>query len=58
MPAVNSELIGFKTEMIFQFDNEDGRTYGNWYNGVLISILNEKSNHVKVRRNQEYLGQG
>ena len=58
MPKVNSELIGFKIEMLFQYDNEDGTTYVNWCNGVIISILNEKSYYVKVRWNQECLGQG
>ena len=56
MPAVSSELIGFKIEMLFQYDNEDGTAYVNWCNGVIISILNEKSNYVKVRLNQECWG--
>ena len=58
MPVVNSELIGFKIEMLFRYNNEDGTTYVNWCNGVIISILNEKSYYVKVRWNQECLGQG
>ena len=60
MPAVNSELIGFIIEFLFQYDNKDGTTYVNWYNGVIISILNEMSNFVKVRwdQEQECLGQG
>ena len=58
MPAVNSELIGFKIEMLFQYDNEDGTTYVNRCNGDIISILNKKSDYVKVRWNQECLGQG
>jgi len=44
--------------MLFQYDSEDGTTYDNWCNGDIISILNEKSNYVKVRWNQECLGQG
>ena len=48
MLMVNSELIGFKIDMLFQYNDEDGTTYVNWCNGVIISILNEKSNYVKV----------
>ncbi len=56
--SVNSALIGFKIEMLFQYDNEDGTTYVNWCNGVIISILNEKSYFVKVGWNHKCLGQG
>ena len=57
MPIVNSELIGFKFEMCFQYDSGDGTTYVNWCNGVIISILSEKSDCVKVRWNNEFLCQ-
>ena len=40
-----------KIEIPFQYDNEDGTTYVIWFNGVVISILNEKSNYFKVRWN-------
>jgi hypothetical protein len=58
MPTVNSELIDFHNEMLFQYENENGITYVNLCNGVIISKLTEQSNFVMVRLNQECLDQG
>ena len=51
MPVIDETLVGFKIEMLFQYDNDDGTTYLNWCNSVISSIINSKSEYVNLKWN-------
>jgi hypothetical protein len=56
MPTIDENFVGFKIEMLFEYENDDGTRYLNWCNGVFDSILNEKTRYVTVKGNKDSLG--
>ena len=38
MPTVDETFVGFKIEMLFVYDIDDGSSYLDWCNGVVNSI--------------------
>ena len=35
MLVIDDSLVGFRIEMLFQYDKQDGTSYVNWCHGVL-----------------------
>ena len=58
MPMLDVTLGGLKSEMLFQYDTDDGMTFINWCNGVVSSIINSKSGYVNTKWNHKSLTQG
>ena len=56
MPTVDETFVGFKIEMLFEYDNDDGTRYLDWCNGVVDSIINERTRCVTIKWNKDSLG--
>ena len=56
MPTVDEKIFGFKIEMLFEYDNDDGTRYLDWCNGVVDSIINESTRCVTIKWNKDSLG--
>ena len=56
-PEVNSDLVGFNIEMLFEYPDDDGGRLTNWYNGEVISIVNEKKSTVRIKWDPLCLGE-
>jgi hypothetical protein len=49
MPELDESFVGFNIKMLFQYDIDDGSTYLNWCQGLVTSILTEKSRYVLIK---------
>ena len=57
-PEFNKEnMLGFKVEMAWSYIGGDGGQCFGWYNGVVVEILNSKSQSVKIEWNDDCLGE-
>ena len=54
-PQINS-LVGFKIEMYFNYQDEDGSNLCNWYHGKVVKIVNTKNRVVQVKWDEGNLG--
>jgi len=48
-PEVNSDLVGFNIEVLFEHPDDDGGRLINWYHGEVIGIVNEKKKTVRIK---------
>ena len=48
-PEVNSDLVGFNVEMLFEYPADDGGQLINWCGGAVIGIVNEKKKTVRIK---------
>ena len=51
-------FVGFKIEVLFLYTEDDGTTYLDWCDGVVVSIVNGKTNNVRIRWNKDILRAG
>ena len=58
MPTVDDFFIGFPIEMLFQYEEQDGTSYVNWWHGIVESVCNAKTNCVYVKWSQGCLNPG
>lgn len=54
-PQIDS-LVGFKIEMYFNYQDEDGSNLCNWYHGKVVKIVNKKNRVVQVKWDEGNLG--
>ena len=59
MPKVDESIVGFNIEYCFEYINdEDDSTYLAWCDGVVHSIVNEKTRMVNIKWNTKKLHDG
>ena len=56
-PKINEALIGYKIEMLFEYNDIDGSQLTNWYHGKVTGIKNKMTNAVIIEWDPEYLGE-
>ena len=50
-------MKGFHIEMLFGYIEDDGTQFLNWYNGTVQELVNEKTNRVRIKWDEECLGE-
>ncbi len=55
MPTVDETFVGFKIKMLFEYHNDDNTRYLDWCNGVVDSIINERTRCVLIKWNNDSL---
>ena len=58
LPPEMVKLIGFRVEMLLAYNGDDGTQFLGWYQGTVQSILNEKNRRVRIKWDEECLGEG
>ena len=58
LPPEILKLIGFRVEMLFAYNGDDGTQCLGWYQGTVQSILNENNRRVRIKWDEECLGEG
>ena len=58
VPVIDDSFEGFRIEMMFLYNDENGESLTNWYHGTVNKVLNKKTNSVKVKWDCECLGDG
>jgi hypothetical protein len=58
MPDIDSTLIGFRIEMLFEYTETDGATYLDWCHGEVTLVIGDKSKYAKIRWDEECLRPG
>ena len=51
LPPKINDMKGFKLEMLFSYNGDDGTQCLGWYHGVVEEVLNVKTSKVRVRWN-------
>jgi hypothetical protein len=58
MPNIDSTLIEFKIEVLFEYTETDGTIYLDWCHGEVTSVIGEKSKNANIRSDEECLRPG
>ncbi len=58
MPQMDSTLIGFRIEMLFEYTETDGTTYLDWCHGEVTLVIGDKTKYAKNRWDEECLRPG
>lgn len=58
VPVIDDSFEGFRVEMMFLYNDENGESLTNWYHGTVNKVLNKKTKAVKVKWDCECLGDG
>jgi hypothetical protein len=58
MPYIDSTLIGFRIEMLFEYTETYGTTYLDWCHGKVTLVIGDKSKYAKIRWDEECLRPG
>ena len=56
LPPKISNLKGFRIEMTFENTGDDGSLCLAWYQGTIEKILNVKTNRIRVRWDEDCMG--
>ena len=51
------DLKGFRIDMLFGYSGDDGTQCLGWYHGTVQEVVNEKTNHMRMKWEAEYLGE-
>ena len=57
-PVIDETFEGFRIEMMFLYNDENGESLTNWYHGTVEKVLNKDTKAVKVKWDCECLGDG
>jgi hypothetical protein len=49
MPDLDSTLVGFRIEKLFEYSETDGTTYPDWCHGEVISVNGDKIKYATIR---------
>ncbi len=58
MPEIDSTLIEFRIEMLFEYTETDGTTHLDWCHGEVTLVIGNKTTHAKIRWDEECLRPG
>lgn len=56
-PKLDKNLKGFHIEMLFSYSSDDGTQCFGWYHGIIQQVVNEKTNRVRIKWDEECLGE-
>ena len=49
---IDSSLVGFESEMFFEYPDVYGSRLANWYNGKVVNIMHKKRRTAKITWNK------
>ena len=52
---VDASFIGYEIDMLFEYNDGEGATVNVCFQGKLVSIVNENTNLVDIKRKEECL---
>jgi hypothetical protein len=55
MPDIDSTLVGFRIEKLFEYSEIDGITYFDWCHGEVISVNGDKIKYATIRWDKDCL---
>jgi hypothetical protein len=55
MPDIDSTLVGFRIEKLFEYSETDGTTYLDWCHGEVISVNGDKIKYATIRWSNDCL---
>ncbi len=58
MPDVDSTLVGFRIEKLFEYSEVDRTTYLDWCHGEVISVNRDKIKYATIRWDENCLRPG
>ena len=58
MPKIDVTIVGFPIEVCFEYDNEDGSLFIAWCDGIVHSVVNEKTRMVMIKWNEKKVAEG
>ncbi len=58
MPDIDSTLVGFRIEKLFEYSEIDGTIYLDWCHGGVISVNSDKIKYAKIRWDEDCLRPG
>jgi len=58
MPDIDSTLVGFRIEKLFEYSETDGTTYLDWCHGQVVSVNGDKIKYATIRWDEESLRPG
>ena len=50
-------MKGFRLEILFSYSGDDGTQCLGWYHGVVLDVVNSKTNCVRVTWDDDCLGE-
>ena len=57
LPPKVGKMKGFSLEMLFNYSGDGGTQCLGWYHGVVLDVVNSKTNRVRVRWDDDCLGE-
>jgi hypothetical protein len=58
MPDIDSTLVGFRIEKLFEYSEIDGTTYLDWCHGEVIPVNGDKIKYATIRWDKDCLRPG
>ncbi len=58
MPDIDSTLVGFRIEKLFEYSETDGTKYLDWCHGEVISVNGDKIKYATIRWSKDCLRPG
>jgi hypothetical protein len=58
MPDIDSTLVGFRIEKLFEYSEIDGTTYLDWCHGEVISVNGDKIKYATIKWDKDCLRPG
>jgi hypothetical protein len=58
MPDIDSTLVGFRIEKLFEYSETDGTTYLDWCHREVILVNSDKIKYATIRWNEDCLRPG
>jgi hypothetical protein len=58
MPDIDSTLVGFRIEKLFEYSETDGTTYLDWCHGQVVLVNGDKIKYATIRWDEECLRPG
>ena len=47
-PNINNSIVGYKIEMLFSRQDDEGEPFDNWYHGVVVKLVSERSRRLEI----------
>mmetsp|Transcript_21421 Transcript_21421/g.44783 ORF Transcript_21421/g.44783 Transcript_21421/m.44783 type:complete len:139 (+) Transcript_21421:57-473(+) len=58
MPEMNDTLVGYKIEMLFEYQSADGGQYLDWAHGEVTHVMNTNTRRVKIEWDNDCVAEG
>ena len=55
MPDIDSTLVGFRIEKLFEYSETDGTTYLDWCHGEVVWVNGDKIKYATIRWDEDCL---